>query len=436
MRRVRVLGPCFAVAVAVISLASVTGCGGAKAAPAAGPSNSANSANSAAPGAPAAAAKDAAKAAPVVPAVEKPAAAAIETRVALAGGARSSFEGASRAFTEGRLPDAHAAFLKAASEAPRSSIPLVGVGAVLERQGDTAGAIEAYRRAVALEPGDADAARSLVMALVGDGKGEEAVSLARARAQSFTKSAAAATLHAEAASATGDSATAQAEAQRGLSLDSSYVPAMLAVARDHYRAGRVSMTAYALTALLDGINETTPPRAKDNAEALFLRAVIDRRTPGRRTAALEGFGKVYQLRPDLTEAALALGVMTLEAGNAEAAIGPLETASRFSPKNAYVATALGDAYRLAGRYAEAKSTLERAATLNAALREPHYNLAILFLYAGDKVGLGPEERYASALREMEAYVAIRGSKAPPGVDDDADSLMSTAKQKLAEAGTK
>jgi hypothetical protein len=37
---------------------------------------------------------------------------------------------------------------------------------------------------------------------------------------------------------------------------------------------------------------------------------------------------------------------------------------------------------------------------------------------------------------MEAYVGIRGPKAPPGVDDDADSLLATAKQKLAEVTSK
>jgi tetratricopeptide (TPR) repeat protein len=99
-------------------------------------------------------------------------------------------------------------------------------------------------------------------------------------------------------------------------------------------------------------------------------------------------------------------------------------------------TALGDAYRLAGRYAEAKTTLEKAVALDATLAAPHYNLALLFLYAGDKAGLGNEERYASAQREMEAYVGIRGPKAPPGVDDDADSLLATAKQKLAEVTSK
>jgi tetratricopeptide (TPR) repeat protein len=128
--------------------------------------------------------------------------------------------------------------------------------------------------------------------------------------------------------------------------------------------------------------------------------------------------------------------MKLEAGNAEEAIVSLETAARFAPKNAFVATALGDAYRLAGRFGEAKSVLEKALTLDGSLAAPHYNLALLFLYAGDKAGLAPEARYAAAQREMEAYLGLRGPKAPPGVDDDADSLLATAKQKLAEVGAK
>lgn len=431
----RSMNPVVAVA-ASLALASLVGCAEATPAPsvpaAAAPPSAAPVQSATKPAAkadtPAAKQADADAVKPVVYATEK--------KVPLVGAAKNSFDGASKAFGEGRLSDAKAAFEKAANEAPKSAAPLVGVGAVLERLGDVAGAVEVYKRAAALEPDDADAARALVLALAANGRAAEAVDLARARADKYTKSAAAATLYSEAASVSGDSATAQSEAQRALALDSSYVPAMVAVARDHYRAGRVSMTAYALKALLDGIDETTPPRAKDNPEALLLRAVIDRRTPGRRAQALEAFSKVFAARPDLTEAALALGIMKLEAGNAEEAIVSLETAARFAPKNAFVATALGDAYRLAGRFGEAKSVLEKALTLDGSLAAPHYNLALLFLYAGDEAGLAPEARYAAAQREMEAYLGLRGPKAPPGVDDDADSLLATAKQKLAEVGAK
>jgi tetratricopeptide (TPR) repeat protein len=420
--------------------ALLVGCGGA--APANAPGNaSGNGAGASvqsAPTSPAAKAAEPAKAKPAEGEGEaaKPVVVAVEKKTPLVGAARDTFAAASAAFADGRLADAKAAFEKASREATQSAAPLVGVGAVLERQGDLPAALDVYRKAAQVEPDDPDAARALVLALIASGRAPEGVNVARARAEKYAKSPAAATLHSEAASGAGDSATAQAEAQRALALDSSYVPAMLAVARDHYRAGRVSMTAYALKALLDGIDETTPARARDCAEALLLRAVIDRRTPGRRAAALEGFARVHQFRPDLTEASLALGVMKLEAGLAEEAIASLEVAAKFAPKNAFVATALGDAYRLAGRYGEAKATLEKAVTLDGALAAPHYNLALLFLYAGDKAGLGNEERYASAEREMQAYVGLRGPKAPPGVDDDADSLLATAKQKLAEVTSK
>jgi tetratricopeptide (TPR) repeat protein len=420
--------------------ALLVGCGGA--APVAAPANAAVNASGkpvqSATNAPAAKASEAAKAKPAEGEAEasKPVVVAVEKKAPLLGAARETFASASAAFADGRLADAKAGFEKASRESTQSAAPLVGVGAVLERQGDVPAALEVYRKAAQVDADDPDAARAFVLALLASGRAPEAVSVARARAEKYAKSPAAATLLSEAASGAGDSATAQAEAQRALALDSSYVPAMLAVARDHYRAGRVSMTAYALKALLDGIDETTPARAKDCAEALLLRAVIDRRTPGRRAAALEGFARVHQLRPDLTEASLALGVMKLEAGNAEEAIASLDVAAKFAPKNAFVATALGDAYRLAGRYAEAKAMLEKAVALDGSLAAPHYNLALLFLYAGDKAGLGNEERFTAAQREMEAYVGIRGPKAPPGVDDDADSLLATAKQKLAEVTSK
>ena len=57
-----------------------------------------------------------------------------------------------------------------------------------------------------------------------------------------------------------DTASAQQLAQEALKKNSDYRPAMVTIARDHYRNRRLDLSLYALQAILDGFGEDNPPR--------------------------------------------------------------------------------------------------------------------------------------------------------------------------------
>src|SRR5690606_23773079 len=122
-----------------------------------------------------------------------------------------------------------------------------------------------------------------------------------------------------------DSSAAQDFAQQSLKLDPDYRPAMVTLARDHYRNRRLDLALYALTAILDGYGPENPPRDKDNGEARLLRALIYKEQ-GQRKLAIDELTRVVELRPDIIEARLNLAVYMLEAGNANEAIPILEGA--------------------------------------------------------------------------------------------------------------
>ena len=88
------------------------------------------------------------------------------------------------------------------------------------------------------------------------------------------KSAAVTAALAEVKSIQGDSGAAQRLAQEALKKNPDYRPAMVTLARDHYRTRRLDLALYTLKAILDGYGAENPPRDKNNAEARLLRGLI------------------------------------------------------------------------------------------------------------------------------------------------------------------
>ena len=72
------------------------------------------------------------------------------------------------------------------------------------------------------------------------------------------KSAALAAALAEVKSLQKDTASAQSLAQESLKLDPTYAPAMMTIARDHYRNRRLDLSLYALKAIVDGFGPDNP----------------------------------------------------------------------------------------------------------------------------------------------------------------------------------
>jgi tetratricopeptide (TPR) repeat protein len=351
----------------------------------------------------------------------------------LTGDAKASYEEGFRAWMSGDLDAAKAAFSDAAKKAPSAGAPRYSLGCVLERLGDTQGALDAYRAAYTANPKYEVAVGAYALLVAQTGHGTDAEQFLSDKIAQNPDSPALMTYKAEVKSIEGDSPGCQQIAQQALTKQPDFRDAMIVIARDYYRNHRWDLARYALQAILDGADDgSIPPRDKGNAEALLLRALIEREM-GQRKPALADFDQAIQKRPDLFEAYVNLGEMKLEAGNANEAQEPLEKAVRYAPNVPVVHLDLGDCYRLLGRPGDAKSELDRAITMDSTLAGVHYDLGLLYLFSPSVPGAaGQDDQLSKAIHELETYKSMRGAKAPKGQGDDVDELLSTAKRKQSE----
>jgi len=355
----------------------------------------------------------------------------------LSGAAKDAYDRGFQAWVAGDLPGAKNAFNDAIGKAPKAAGPRYSLGCVLERLGDSQGALDAYRGAYTAN-GKYEAAigaYALLLARTGHGPDAEQV-LADKRSQN-PDSVGLTTYLAEVKSLEGDSPGAQLLAQQALAKQPDFKDAMIVIARDYYRGHRWDLAKYALQAILDGADDgSIPPRDKDNPEALLMRGLIER-DMGQRKEALSDFEKAISKRPDLFEAYISLGEMKLEAGNATEAQTPLEKAVRYAPNVAVAHLDLGDCYRLLGRPGDAKAELDKALTMDSTLAGVHYNLGLLYLFSPSVPGAsGPDDQLNRAIQELQTFKSMRGAKTLKGPGDDVDELLSTAKRKQGELQVK
>jgi Tfp pilus assembly protein PilF len=362
-------------------------------------------------------------------ATEAESAKAPRARETMSAAAASAYAGGQRAFEKADLKGAAEQFRRALAS-DRSAYPAhVGLGVVQERRGELGKALDSYGAALALAPDYGPALAAKVRVLIGMGRGSDAEALARAAAGKYPDSAAVLAAFAEATSARGDSSTAQQLAQKALKKDPDYRPAMVTLARDHYRAHRQELALYTLTAILDGYGQENPPRDKNNADARLLRATIYKEQ-GRRKAAMEELAKVLELRPDLVEARLQLAAYMLEAGNANEARPLLEKALEYDPSNVLVHLQLGDAYRLLGKPSDALDHLTWVSRKDETLPQAHYNMGLVYLFSADVPGLSEEQAIDKAIAAFERFKKLE-PHAARGAGDDVDDLIARARNKKA-----
>ena len=370
---------------------------------------------------------------PVVPAGQKVGIVAAGAGDELTGDAKAAYDRGFQAWMSGDLAGAKAAFSDAVQKAPNAGGPHYSLGCVLERLGDTQGALDAYRAAYGANAKFDVAMGAYALLLAQTGHGPDAEQFISDKLAQSPSSVALMTYKAEIKSIEGDSPGCQQIAQQALAKQPDYRDAMVVIARDYYRNHRWDLARYALQAILDGADDgSIPPRDKGNAEALLLRALVERET-GQRKQALADFERAIQGRPDLFEAYVNLGEMKLEAGNASEAQEPLEKAVRYAPNVPLAHLDLGDCYRLLGRPGDAKAELDRAMSMDSTLAGVHYDLGLLYLFSPTVPGASsPDDQLAKAIRELETYRSMRSAKAPKGPGDDVDELLSTAKRKQSE----
>ncbi len=354
-------------------------------------------------------------------------------RPAMNASAQQAYNAGMNAFKVGDLAGARTQFTRATQSDSKAYQAFYSLGVVQERLNEISNALSSYRQATVIVPDYEPAIFAYAVLLARSGKADQAVDYLNGRASAMPKSAAVSAALGEVKSIQGDSASAQRYAQEALKKNPDYAPAMIALARDHYRARRLDLALYTLRAILDGYGPENPPRDKNNAEARLLRGLIFKEQ-GNRPAAIDEFQKALSLRPDLVEARVQLAAYMLESGNATDAAPLLEGAVRYDNGNVLAHLNLGDAYRLLGKTGDAKRELEWVQKADAQLAQVHYDLGLLYLFSDNVPGSTPAQATDTAIAELEQYKKMRPRQA--GSNDDTDELVTRAKAKKAmlEAG--
>jgi Tfp pilus assembly protein PilF len=331
-------------------------------------------------------------------------------------------------WANGDLKAAMAAFTQATQADPGAFQAYYSLGVVQERLGSNA-ALASYKKAYEIVPTYDRAMVAYGVLLGKNGDYANAESFLRKQRGKLPKSAPLAAALAEVMSLKGDSATAQEMAQEALKLDPTYAPAMMAIARDHYRARRLDSALMALKAVLDGLGGDNPARDKDNAEGYLLRAFIMSEQE-HRVEAMENFRKALELRPDLVVARIRLATYLLESGGATEALPMLQQAIKYDSDNVAAHLALGDAYRLTGDFSKAKNEFDWVKGKDANMPEVHYNLGLLYLFApkGAIQGMKEKQQIEAAIASFTKFKELK-SKSGGG---DVEELLKQANYKKAE----
>lgn len=332
------------------------------------------------------------------------------------------------AFSVGDLVSSRGFFQQATQADPRAHQAFYSLGVVQERLRDP-GAAASYRQAFTLVADYEPAILGYAMHLAKTGALGEADRVLTEKRGQMPKSAAVAAALAEVKSLQKDSGSAQRIAQEALKLNPDYRPAMVIIARDHYRNRRLDLALYALQAILDGFEPVSenPPRDRGNPEAHLLRGLIWREQ-GQRAQAMEEFRKALERRPDMVEARVQRATLLLEAGNPEEALPVLEFAVRFDREHLPAHLALGDVYRLLGRVNDAKREFDWVLAREPGLPQVHYNLGLLYLFAPSIPNMTPKQQVAEAISELKKFQEVRNK----AESDDSDELLNRAKLKEAE----
>lgn len=342
--------------------------------------------------------------------------------------AAEAYQAGQRAFAAGDLKGAAGQFERAISADARAHQAHSALGSTYERQGDAQRALAAHERALELVPDFEPSITQITSIYLRQGRAAEAQSFLSRQQARAPNSAAVLACMAEIKSVQKDSVAAQTLAQEALKKDPDYRPAMVVLARDHYRSRRLDLALYTLTAILDGYGPENPPRDKNNAEARLVRALIFKEQL-RRNQAISEFQRAVELRPDLVEARLNLAAYMLEAGNADGAVPLLEGALAYEPANPLIHLNLGDAYRLQGRAKDALIQLDWVSQAAPNQAETYYDIGLVYLF-GKVDGVTPEQAIDRAITAFEQFTKLNPSPRP-GAGDDAVELLSRAKNKKA-----
>ncbi len=317
--------------------------------------------------------------------------------------ARRAFDAGVRSANAGQLADARRSFTRALSEDRNAYKAAYNLGVLADRAGQTNRAMEYYRQALRIQSDYERAAEGVVTIHLRANRTSEALSFVQPLARANPTNLHLQALYAEVLVQSERYDQAWNAARAALRCDERFVPALTALIKASLKQGRQELAESILRQAL-AIED-------NNAELHFIKGSMLRDEPGRFRDALTEFTRAVQLRPDYTEARMALGTAQLAGGNYREALQNFQAAANLAPTLVAVHLNLADAYRATKQWNKAKAAFEKALGMDGNLAQAHFNMGLMYMSAGAEFpGLDELQSLTKAKEEFTRYRNLMGPR--------------------------
>jgi len=274
-----------------------------------------------------------------------------------------------------------------------------------DRAGNANDALDWYRRSLTMQADYERAAEGIITIYLRRGSVPDALAFIEPLARRNATNLALQALYADVLVRAERYDDAWEAARTALRCDERYVPALKALVKASLRQGRTEMA----TSILDQALSIDD----NDAELHFIKGTMLRADPGRLRDAMTQFERAVQLRPDYTEARMALGVQLLAGGRYTEALTHFEAAAALAPTLVPVHLNLADAYRATKQWEKAKAEFDRVLRMDGNNAQAHFDMGLMYLSAGaDYPGLELLTSLQKAKQEFTAYRNQMGPRLP------------------------
>ena len=335
--------------------------------------------------------------------------------------AQRSFDEGVRAASSGNASAARTAFQAALSADSNAFKAAYNLGVLSDRAGNENQAMEFYRQALRIQGDYERAADGMVTIYFRRNAVPDALAFVEPLAQRFATNLALQSLYAEVLVRAERYDQAWDSARRALRCDERFVPALTALIKASLRQGRDELAESIL-------NQALAIDA-NNAELHFIHGSILGEEAGRFRDSLEAFERAVQLRPDYTEARMALGVAQLAGGNYTAALQNFQAAAGLAPQLVAVHLNLADAFRATKQWTQAKASFDKALQMEPNLAQAHFNMGLMYMSAGEAFpNLDAMQALQAARTEFTRYRDMMGPRL--GRDDPSAGYLADLNRQI------
>jgi len=323
-------------------------------------------------------------------------------RKEISAAAKSAYQNGVAASRSGDETAAKNAFREALSKDKRSYQAAYNLGVLADRSGKENEAVQYYQQALSIQPDYEMAVQGLVNIQLRRGSVSGALAIVEPIARKWVRNLHIQAIAADVLARAGQLDQAEAIARQALRRDERFVPAMISIIKSSLIRGRDELAESILSQAM-AIDDKHP-------ELHFIKGKIAQKNQ-RLADAMSAFQQAVKLRPDYTEARIALGIQYMASGNYQQALEQFQTCARLAPGLVAVRLNLGDAYRATKQWTAAKKEFDTALRMKDDLPEAHFNLGLMYMSAGaDYPGLDLIEAYNRSISEFNNYRRLMGSK--------------------------